>query len=271
MSRSFGLAAFLFVLILGAPVSGAPTMPMLVFPQQVGDSLHYRITRTTQAVNGTQTKMIDVIVVRKSPTMAALSRVTASGQADVTVLAIATDGSIQIPQIDQTDRQDPDFSEVLTALNRAIAIARNANADPRTGWDATLTLTGTRGANASVTVPMHVANTKGNDFDVDGLAQSALGPQENGGQAAPEGGGSFPGGRRRGGFPGGDFPNSGSFPRGNRGNGTRSTPISLTVRIDGHVRNGLLNHLAVVETRTVTIDDVPFTNTRSWIIEATRP
>jgi uncharacterized membrane protein YgcG len=259
MLSVLSMAYFLFAIAVAA------NAPVLAFPGQVGDSIRYHVTRTTQAADGTRAKTVDVTIVRKTSTTAALSRTNASGHTDVTVLLIASDGSIQIPADDQVDRQDTDLRDVLTGLNSAIAIARNAVTDPRTGWNATLPLANTRGPDASLTVPISVFKASGNDWDLRGIAQSTIDSAPlRSTQGGPGGGSGFPGGSRGGGFPGG-----GGFPRSNRGGAAGNSQISVLVRVEGRIHNGVLSRVSIVETRAVTVDATPFTNTSGWTIEAT--
>ncbi len=254
MSSVLYLACLFLVLAVGTSASSVP--PVVVFPQHIGDTVRYHVTRTTQATDGPQAKTIDVTITRKTSTTAALSR-NANGHADVTVLLIASDGSIQIPADDQADRQDADLRDVLAGLNRTIAILRNAVDDPHTGWNATLPMANARGADTPTTVPMFVTRTNGSDWDIRGAAQLTIeNAQQRGAQAG------FPGGGRGGGFPGG-----GGFPRGNRGSATGNSPITVLVRIEGHIHNAVLSRISIVETRAVTLDATPFTNTSGWIIE----
>ncbi len=267
MSSGLYVACFIFAIAVGTAPPGIT--PVLVFPPHAGDSVRYHVTRTTQAADGTQAKTIDVTIVRKAPTTAALSRTNANGRTDLTVLLIASDGSIQIPVDDQVDRQDADLRDILTGLNRAIAIVRNAVNDPRTGWNAVLPLANARGADTSITVPMFVMRASGNDWDMRGSAQSTIetSPQRTT-QVGAGGGSGFPGGGRGGGYPGGSFP-GGDLRRSGRGSSGGNSPTSLIIRIEGRVHNGLLARLSIVETRAVTFDAMPFTNTNGWTIEAT--
>lgn len=257
MSSRLYVAAFLFATMACARASAST--PLSVFPQQVGESIHYRMTRTTQAADGTRAQSIDLTIVRKTPTTASLSQTIAPDHIDITVLVVAPDGSISIPQNDQADRADAQLRDILAGLNRAIAIVRNAGSDPASGWNAAVTLSNGRGSDTSLTVPITVMKTGTNDWDMRGLAQSALGQsQESGNQSNPNRGGGFPGGGRGGGFPG-------NFPRGGRSGG--SPPMTVLVLINGHVHNGALSRLTITETRSVTVESMPFTNTNGWIIE----
>ena len=166
--------------------------------------------------------------------------------------------------------------DVLTGLNSAIAILRNAVDDPHTGWNATLPLPHTRGSGSSLTVPMFVTRTSASDWSIRGAAQSTIDTSQR--SALTGVGGGFPGGGRGGGFPGGSFPSGigGGFPgggggeirRGGRSGSAGNSPISLIAQIEGRVHNGALARLSIVETRTVTLEGMPFTNTSGWIIEA---
>jgi uncharacterized membrane protein YgcG len=261
------VACFLFAIAVGAIAPSVP--PAVVFPQQTGNSVRYHVTRTTQAADGTRATTADVTIVRKTSTTAALSRTNANGRTDLTVLLIASDGSIQIPADDQVDRQDADLQEVLAGLNRAIAVVRNAVNDPRSSWNATLPLTNTHGAETSLTVPMYVVRSSGPDWDIRGAAQLTIetAPQRSA-QTGTGGGSGFPGGGRGNGFPGGSFPGGGDLRRGSRGTSGGNSPATVYLRIEGRVHNGLLSRLSIVETRAITLDAMPFTNTSGWTIEA---
>ena len=84
MSSGLYVACFIFAIAVGTAPPGIT--PVLVFPAHAGDSVRYHVTRTTQAADGTQAKTIDVTIVRKAPTTAALSRTNANGRTDLTVL-----------------------------------------------------------------------------------------------------------------------------------------------------------------------------------------
>lgn len=277
------LCLAVFVLVAGVSnAAAAATPPVLAVPQRVGDGMRYQISRTQQTADGPKTTTSDVTIQRKSPTTVALVRADAGHSADVIVLSIAADGSLQVPAADRTDAADPLVGDVVHVLNSATAVISGSTSAPA-GWTAMVSVTGEGRSTSSVVIPMLAVNSSGDDFDIHGVGQAAATPTQpsdegrgyprrggvSGGVGFPAGGGGFPGGG------GGGFPGGSRGPRGGESDdgrpasaGTPGRAMTLSLHVDGHVHRGALVHLSIVETRSLTVGTMPFVNVSSWTIDA---
>ena len=262
-------AVALFALAFGAAVAASPlpAAPSAVPP--VGRAARFRIARTTQDAAGRKTTVSEVILRRKAATTLTLEGVIGGRTADLTVLSVGRDGSLQIPKSDKAASQDAALVDVVNGLNRATELFAGENGAPRDGWSATLALPETHGASVPVVVPVEVANANGGDFDLRGDGQYA--------PAQPAGnGGMRRGGRRgglRGGFggpPGGGGGAAGEDQEQPQGAEGPHLPFSVAVSVTGQVRHGALSKLSIAETRTVTVESLPFVNLSDWSIEAAK-
>ena len=92
------LCFVILLLVAGAASSAAAAgAPVSAIPQRVGDGVRYQISRTQQTVDAPKTTTTEVTVQRKSATTVALLRGDAGHSADVVVLTVAADGSLQVP------------------------------------------------------------------------------------------------------------------------------------------------------------------------------
>jgi hypothetical protein len=274
------------VLVLAAAASAASPAwadapaPFVIPPP--GSAVRYRVTRTAQDASGLRTVVSDVTLRRKSATTLTLDGVAGDPPSELTVLNVAPDGSLQIPSADAAASQDLALTDVVGGLNRLIALFAGENGIPRDGWSATLPLAGARGA-SSVIVPVTVEAANETDVRLQGTGEVTLTPQTPGGSRGRGGrhggfrGGGFPGGGG-GGFPGGgqsrgsggEDPGAGGSGDGEPSGAGGRQPPTVAVSIDGLVRHGALAKLSILETRSVTIDALPYTNVSGWTIEAAR-
>lgn len=304
--RRFSPAHLCILALLAATEATAPALadapaPIVVPP--VGSTAHYRVTRTAQEASGLKTAVSDVTLRRKSATTVTLDGVAGDPPSELTVLNVASDGSLQIPNNDTAASHDVVLVDVVGGLNQLIALFAGEDTIPHDGWSATLPLADARGAN-SVVVPVSVASANGTDFQVQGTGEVTLQPPSGegnrsrggrrggfrGGGGFPGGGGGFPGGGgggfpgggqsrgagggESGGDPGGGDPGGPDTAAGDPGGGGEAAgaggrqPPTIAVSIDGQVRHGAVAKLSIQETRSVTIGALPYTNVSGWTIEA---
>jgi hypothetical protein len=198
---------------------------------------------------------------------------------ELTVLTVAPDGSIQIPKIDKVATQDASLLDVVEALNRSTELITGGNGARRDGWNASLTLPDVHGTGSPVVVPVVVANATGSDFDFHGVGQFMVQPPTQQNSGGPQRGGFRHGGFRGGGFPGGNS-GGGAQSAGDSGEGAGggrdagSLPsreeLSIAVSVDGRVRHGTVSKILIVETRSISVEALPYTNVSSWTIEASK-
>ena len=269
-SHALSPAYAVALLALGFGVAAAapqpPAAPSVVPP--VGSAARFRIARTTQDAGGQKTTVSEVILRRKAATTLTLEGVIGGRTADLTVLGVGRDGSLQIPKNDKAASQDAALIDVVNGLNRVTELFAGENGAPRDGWSATLALPEAHGASAPVVVPVEVANANGGDFDLRGDGQYA--PAQPASNAGMRRGGRH--GGLRGGFGGppggggsaGEGPDQAQGPEGPR------LPFSVAVSVTGQVRHGAVSKVSIGETRTVTVESLPFVNLSDWSIEATK-
>ncbi len=46
--------------------------------------------------------------------------------------------------------------------------------------------------------------------------------------------------------------------------------FAVAVSVDGRIRHGSVNKLAIVETRSISIDAVPYVNVSGWTLDAAK-
>lgn len=269
--------AFAVLALSGPALAVTDTIgPPSVIPA-VGVTLHLRITRTTQESTGRRAVVSDIILRRKSGSALTLDGLIAGHRLDLTVLTLGSDGLLQIPKSDKTASQDTALADVVSGLNHASEALGGPNGISNDGWSALITLNDVRAANASVVVPVGVSSVRPGDMDLHGVGQLLVSP--GGGAtatASPAPGGS---GRRRGGF-GGGFPGGGGsgYPRGGgsrEGGGERPSgdatgsrlPLSVAVNVDGRIRHGAVDEIAIVETRSITLDQYAYANVSGWTVD----
>jgi hypothetical protein len=261
------------------PGQGGTPGPPVVIPA-VGSTVRYRLTRTVQADSGPQTFVSDVTLRRKAATALTIQGVYGESPDELTVLNVAPDGTLSIPKNDSSDSQNPTLVDVVAGLNQFNALVANSNGSPKNGWTAQLALPDVRGVSQSILVPVEVTSAGSADFDLHGAGQLLVQAQNNNGAGGGHrggfhGGGGFPGGGGggRGGPGGGAGGDGGGGESG--GNGAPPMPqgrpgFAVAVSVDGRIRHGSVNKLAIVETRSISIDAVPYVNVSGWTLDAAK-
>ncbi len=233
-----------------APVALPATVPAVI--PAPGHTEHYRITRTAQGNSGARTGVSDVTLRRTSATTLTLAGAFGDPPSKLTVLTVAPDGSLQIPAAAKAAGSDAALDDVVDGLNRLTQLFAGRSAAPHDGWSAAVRVPGVRGASATVVVPIVVENATATGFELHGVGQSTVQAQRNDGSAPPRGYGR-PGAFR------GPAPAPASSPSG---------PLSLTVAVDGLVRHGAVSRISIVDTRSISLDALPYVNVSGWTIEA---
>jgi len=253
------LALPVFALVLAAAATPSPAPGGV---PAVGGAVRYHIVRTTQDASGPKSTLSDVVLRRKAATTATLEGTIGGHPAGPTVLNVGRDGTLYIPKSDKVANQDVATVDVVGGLNRLNEIFAGQNGAPRDGWPATLALPEMHGATASVPLQFSVANESGADYDF--RADGEYAPAQPAQSETPQRG-------RRGGIRGGFGGRSEGEPPSDGGFGSPvHLPFGVVLSVDGQVRRGQLRSVTIAETRTVTVDSLPFTNVGSWRIEATR-
>ncbi len=289
MYRNFHalVLALAFVAVAALPAAADPGIALL--PQSVGQRIHYRVVRNTQGTTGPQSTTVVFDLVRRAGTTMVIERADAAGTPNLSVLKTGTDGSLALAEDPRGAAADADLGDVLYGLNLAIAATHGADAAAHGAWVATVPVAPTPGA-ATAAITLVPANVAGSDFDFSGTGQAtAAAPpeQRSPGRGGTSGGGAFPGrggGRPGGGggYPGaggglpggggGDLPASGGYPGGGtHGDASRAAPgnnggMSIVVHVAGHASGGQVNQVAIIQTRSITVANMPFVNVGSWSI-----
>ncbi|HZO92663.1 MAG TPA: hypothetical protein VFB22_02760 [Candidatus Baltobacteraceae bacterium] len=266
MRRAF-VAPILLVLTalaIGPPPVSADS-EVAVLPQASRPAMQIRVARTIQGFSGPEVTTQTYQLVRKSPTALTIQRVDPHSVPTTYVLHVGPDGTVALADA-AAAVAEPALGDVVYALDAAIVAMREATGSPHDSWNAYVPISGAKGApTAGITfVP---ANVAGAEMDFYGTGQAVPGNPAAGASPAPErrrGGG-------RGGFGGGGFGGGGRGRYGARGgdqSGERAeaAAVATSVQIDGHLSDKRVTRIAITETRTVTVANLPFTNVSSWSI-----
>ena len=252
-----------------SPVLAATPLPVVI--PAPGNVLRYRVTRTAQGNTGTRSSVSTLTLRRKSATS-----LTLAGLYDrpsvITILDVAADGSLKIPDAASAPKDDSSLNDTVKGINRLTAIFAGMSSVPHDGWSAKLRLPEVRGATAPVVVPIAVENVSAADFEMHGVGQLAV--QAQAAPAAASNNVAGPPGAfgRRGGFGGPAAFAGGPLPLAATGGTVGITPareaFTIAVSVDGRIRHRAVGRVAIVETRSVTVDALPFVNVSGWTIEA---
>jgi hypothetical protein len=256
----WSLAALLAAVAPAAPPATHGPMPALL--PAAGQVVRYRFTRLAQGNAGPRSLTSVISLRRKSATVFTLTGV-ASAPSEQTELHLLPGGALQIAPGDASAAADGAVVDVVNGLNRLGEVFAGQSELPHDGWSPALRLPDARGA-GSVAIPLEVEHASASGFELHGAGETALAPPA----APPTTARAVP--RRRGfrggaGFPGSDSPLS-PFPTPTPAGSSRA-PVTVTVSLDGRVRNGAIEKLAIVETRSVTVDGLPYVNVGGWTFE----
>jgi hypothetical protein len=263
--RLCGAAILAFAVISANAAEAADGGGSYLLPA-VGASVHYRMTRTAQGNSGARTAVSNLTLHRKSASTVTLQGIFGQPASAATTLTLEPGSTLESASAPAAESALPD---VLSGLNRASEFLAGKSGATHDGWSTTVRLTDVRGANASVVVPVFLENVAGTSFEFHGVGQATVEPPVSpaamSGAAAP---GNYGIRRRRATFPGAN-PASEPAP-GSIAGPTSGQAITVTLSVDGRVRKGSLSEITIVETRSVTIDSLPYVNVSGWTIAATQ-
>jgi hypothetical protein len=275
---------FVALVALAAMPVAADAASLALLPQALGQRVHVRLVRSVQSANGPTVTTATFDLVRRAGTTLAMERTETGGPPNVSVLSVQPDGSLALAEDARGAAADADAVDVLAGLNLALAAIRGSDASSHASWAASVPIaptgpaanspsangpnpsaTGTKVAAPSAGMVLIQSKIAGNEFDFSGDGQAAEGvaPPDRGGREGRSGGMGFPGGG--GGFPGGGFPRGG---RSRGGSGTEGGPggMQVGVHVEGHAAAGRVERIAISQTRTITVANVPFANVASWSV-----
>jgi len=248
----------------------ADTPAPVVIPT-VGRTVHYRVTRLAQGNAGPRSLSSDVTLRRKSATALTLKGIAGDPAAEQTALTVQPDGLLQIPAADSAAAANGALVDVVNGLNRLVELFAGERSIPRDGWSPILHLPDLHGANSSVAVPVAAINAGAAGFDLHGVGQFTV---EASAAQSPAATPARTFNRRRG-FRGGPaFPGTGAT-AGTAGEGSAPAgpthpSVTVAVAVDGSVRRTAVRKISILETRSVTVDDVPYVNVSGWTIEVSK-
>jgi hypothetical protein len=259
------------VAAVAAPARADDSAPVVI--PAVGRIVHYRVTRLAQGNAGPRLLSSQVTLRRKSATTLTLRGIAGEPGSEQTVLTVQPDGMLQIPPTDPTAASNGALIDVVNGLNRVVEIFAGEPSIPRDGWSPILHLPDLRGANASVAVPVAAVNAGPGGFDLHGVGQFTVEAPASQSPANPASSAQRTFNRRRG-FRGGPaFPGPGTIDpvaEGGAPAGATHPPLTVAVAVDGSVRRAAIRKISILETRSVTVDDVPYVNVSGWTIEASK-
>ena len=257
-----------------APAPAATASLPAVIPA-VGKTLHYRVTRTAQGNTGARVATSIVTLHRKSATTATLKGVFDQPSV-LTQLTVGVDGLLEIPEKDKPSKEDASLSDIVNGLNRLTGLFAGKSSAPPNGWNANLRLPDLRGTSSPVLIPIAVVAANAAGFELHGVGELNVAAEvsRTAGQIAQPGqiygpprGFENPSRFRPGnGFAGDALPGAvlaGGAPAGRQA-------FSVAVSVDGRIRHGTISRIAIVETRSITFDALPFVNVSGWTIETTK-
>jgi len=252
-----------------SPAKADSPAPVVIPP--VGRTVHYRVTRLAQGNAGPRSLSSDVALRRKTATTLTLRGIAGDPASEQTVLTVQPDGMLQIPVADSAAASNGALVDVVNGLNRLVEVFAGERSIPRDGWSPILHLPDLHGANSSVAVPVAPANSSSAGFDLHGVGQFTVQPpaSQSPAVASPR---TF---NRRRGFRGGPaFPGAATTETAGEGAppvATATHPaLTVAVAVDGSVRRAAVRKISILETRSVTVDDVPYVNVSGWTIEASK-
>ena len=261
MLRTQIVCALAFALQSIAPAGAAAPLAGLL-PDAAGTRVHLRLVRTIQAASGSVATVTVFDLVRRAPTTLVLERTRADGTPNSSVLTVTKDGALALAEDARGASADADANDLIEGLNLALAATREADGSTHS-WPATLATSPEGGASTTsmILIPVGIA---GSEFDFKGDAQAAAAPE----RSRPETGGAGMGGP--GGSAGGGGFHRGGGSRGGGGRGGGGGGMTVALHIEGHIASGRVTRVTVAEIRSITLANMPFTNTGSWAFTISR-
>jgi hypothetical protein len=259
------MRAFFFAIASFALLGGTASADSLiaVLPQSVHQAVHYRVTRTIQGFNGPETTTQNFALMRRDASNFSLERTDAHSVPTAVPLKIGADGMLTLANAGADASPDAALNDALFAFDAALVAMKDATGAAHDSWAAYVPVSPAKGAQvAAITfVPANVAGSE-LDFYGTGQAVAATGAASVATASAspePERRG---GGRRGGGFGGGGY-------RGRPGGDEAAAgpgAVSTSLHVEGHISAKRVTRIAMTETRTVTVQNLPFVNVSSWSI-----
>jgi len=282
MVRTFlGLGVICLSSVVALALPAAADTSLALVPPAPGVALHVRLVHTTQTAHGSDTTTNVFTLVRRSATIAVIERANPDGTPNLSVLTVAADGTLTLAEDPRGAAADADVKGFLDGLNLAIAATHGSDATGKAPWTALMPV----GAVGAAPVTFEAVATGVAELDFNGNGDTSAPPP---GPAPSESPGpdasampGFPGGRHGGfggGLPGGEFggggrngfsggqvgPGGPGGPGGYRRGGAPATPA--TVQVQGHATAGRVTRMAITITRSVTVANLPYFNTSSWVV-----
>jgi hypothetical protein len=244
-----------------AEAAGAHVLPA------AGAAMHYRITRTAQGNSGMRTAVSNVTLHRKSATSLTLQGVFGSPSSAATALTVTTGSQLQVPSDVPSDTADSALADVIAGLNAATELLAGKTAEAHGSWSATASVAGTHGSSTTVTVPIAMENVSGGNFEFHGVGQTLVQSPAPSQMSAQFGTQTNPQQilGRHGGLRG-----RGPVPQQPTAVGAPQQSFTVVLSVDGRVRHGNLSDITIVETRSLTVDGLPYVNVSGWTIAAAK-
>jgi hypothetical protein len=218
------LLAFVLAVATAFPASAVTGLGLL--PQTAGQRMTYRLVRSVQLTNGTQSATtVTFSVMRRAGSTAVIERAGPDGTPNSSLVTLTADGTL-VPADTRTTSADGDLAEVLYALNLANAATREGDPTASGTWLGVIQAVPAPRATTAplVLVPSSITGTS---FDFGGSVQSAV---------TVEGPARGPG------------------------------PIAQTLHVDGHVTAGRVTRIAITQLRTLMVAGLPYANISSWTL-----
>jgi len=195
------------------------------------------------------------------------------------VLTENKDGTLALTEDARGTAADADVSEVLVGLNLALAALHGADVTTHETWVATIPV-GTAAGGPAASVALISSNIAGGEFDFSGDGQATASPSSDRRREGGSSGGMGGTGGGGGGFPGGG--GGGGFPGGGRGGRSRGAGDSsggaaaggsgapVSVHVAGHVSNGRVAQIVILQTRSITVASMPYVNVGGWSVSVAK-
>jgi hypothetical protein len=252
---------------LSAPARADAVAPVVI--PAVGRTVHYRVTRLAQGNSGPRSLTSDVALRRKSATTLTLKGIAGDPASEATVLNVSPDGSLQIPAANSAASGNAALTDVVNGLNRLVELFAGQRSIPRDGWSPILRLPDLHGANSSVAVPIAAVNASSAGFDLHGVGEFTVQPPATQGAAATPQRNL----NRRRGYRGGGMSFPGAVDPVGEGAAPAAAPrqtVTVAVAVDGSVRQAAVRKVSILETRSITVDEIPYVSVSGWTIEAAK-
>jgi hypothetical protein len=258
--------AFLFACLVAGYAAQAADASLDLIPAPGAAPIRLRFSQTSPGSEN-QPAPADIVLRRTGPTTAVVEQ-----NSDVSPLVLGPDGSLHADPAATAARRG-DLGDLLSAINIAHGVTGGAGAGNRAGWTAQIPApdrprpdgapipTETPSPSPPLVLPVRALALNSNgDLDIDGTVETSLSAPESSSTAHrwqhSPGGGGF----------GGGFGGRGGF----GGSRDAATPVSLDVRVTGHIARNALTRMTISQTRRVVLDGLTYSNVGIWTIDVIR-